>query len=396
MRWRRAFVLLTLGVVLMGATPAVADLEDDLARIQDRIEEIEAAVAEAGGDRTELVEELVATRDELAVLLSELDVAREELRLARTARTEQRDLVAELDRQLELALRRLQLSETTMAEARGEAEQLTLDRYMGIRQGSTATFVVTASSVADVEARLTYLDRVATLSEEVLARFDALRAHQLGQRDRIAAQEEEAAFELAELRTIERDLAGVRADVQAQTDEVAAVLARQERALAELDAELNRFERELDQLAAEQERIESLIDGESSGGGEVPGTLVRPVPGRVTSPFGPRTHPILGTVRMHTGIDMSAPYGQPIRAAAGGRVILAGAYGGYGNTVMIDHGGGMVTLYAHQSAIRVTYGEAVDAGETIGESGSSGLATGPHLHFEVRIGGTPVDPLDYL
>lgn len=396
MRWRRALVLLSVGAVLVGASPAVADLDDDLAEIQERIEEIEAAVAEAGSDRSELVEELVATRDELAVLLAELDGAREELGAARTAREEQRDLVAELDRRLELTLRRLQLSETTMAEARTEAEQLTRDRYMGMRQGSAATFVVTASSVADVEARLAYLDRVASVSEEVLARFDALRAYQLGQRDRIAAQEEEAAVELAELRSIERDLVAVRADVQARTDAVAAVLARQERALSELDEELSRFERELDQLAVEQGRIEDLIDGESSGGGTAPGVLVRPVPGRVTSPFGPRAHPILGTVRMHTGIDMSAPYGQAIRAAAGGRVILAGAYGGYGNTVMIDHGGGMVTLYAHQSVVRVGYGENVGAGETIGESGSSGLATGPHLHFEVRIGGTPVDPLDYL
>lgn len=396
MRLRPAILVLSVALLLAGATPAVADLEDDLAEIRDRIEEIEQAVADAGSDRTELVTELVETRDELAVLVQELDGARADLQRARDIRESQRQVVADLDRQLELAARRLQASETTMVEARSEAEQLTRDRYVGTRRRGAASFVVTASSVTDVEATLTYLDRVASVSEEVLARFDALRAFQIEQRDRIAAQEEEAAAELVELRSVERELVAVRADVEARTEAVAAVVSRQERALADLDAELSRFDRELDQLAAEQDRIEDLISGESSGGGSAPGALVRPVPGQVTSAFGPRTHPILGTVRMHTGIDMSAPYGQAIRAAADGRVILAGGYGGYGNTVMIDHGGGMVTLYAHQSAIRVRYGDVVDAGQTIGESGSTGLATGPHLHFEVRIGGTPVDPLDYL
>lgn len=393
---RRVLVVIAVGLLLVGSAPASADLEDDLAEVQRRIEEIENAAAAAGNDRSDLVTELAETRDELTVLVAELDDARATLQVARDARAEQRDVVADLDRSLELAVRRLLASETTMAEARSDAERLTRERYMGSRRNNTATFVVTANSVTDVEARLAYLDRVASISGEVLVRFDALRAFQVEQRDHIAAQEDEAAVELRELRSIERDLVAVRAEVESRTEAVAAVLARQEEALAELDAELSRFDRELDQLAREQDRLEDLIAGESSGGGSAPGALIRPVPGRVTSPFGPRTHPILGTVRMHTGIDLSAPYGQPIRAAAAGRVILAGSYGGYGNTVMIDHGGGMVTLYAHQSRIRVGYGDTVDAGDTIGESGSSGLATGPHLHFEVRIGGTPVDPLDYL
>jgi murein DD-endopeptidase MepM/ murein hydrolase activator NlpD len=126
-------------------------------------------------------------------------------------------------------------------------------------------------------------------------------------------------------------------------------------------------------------------------------TFVDPLPGYATgSPYGWRLHPILGYQRLHTGVDIPAPSGTPIRAAADGMVLSAGPRGGYGNTVIIDHGSSMATLYAHQSDINVAPGQTVQAGDVIGEVGSTGLSTGPHLHFEVRIGGTPVDPLGYI
>lgn len=99
---------------------------------------------------------------------------------------------------------------------------------------------------------------------------------------------------------------------------------------------------------------------------------------------------------MHNGVDMNASQGDPIYAAKGGTVILAGVKGGYGNTIMIDHGGGFVTLYAHQSRLGAKVGDRVDAGEVIGYIGSTGQSTAPHLHFEVRINGSPVDPERYI
>ena len=99
---------------------------------------------------------------------------------------------------------------------------------------------------------------------------------------------------------------------------------------------------------------------------------------------------------MHNGVDMNAGSGQAIVAASSGTVIFAGVKGGYGNTIMVDHGGGMVTLYAHQSKFAVSAGQSVKRGQTIGYVGSTGVSTGPHLHFEVRIGGNPVNPAKYL
>ncbi|MDP8992104.1 MAG: M23 family metallopeptidase, partial [Actinomycetota bacterium] len=127
------------------------------------------------------------------------------------------------------------------------------------------------------------------------------------------------------------------------------------------------------------------------------GRLGHPIPGApVSSMFGGRVHPILGTVRMHNGLDFRAGTGTPIRAAAAGTVVYAGPRGGYGNTVVVDHGGPLATLYAHQSALYVQPGAAVTQGQVVGAVGSTGFSTGPHLHFEVRVNGVPANPLAYL
>jgi len=121
--------------------------------------------------------------------------------------------------------------------------------------------------------------------------------------------------------------------------------------------------------------------------------LMAPVAGRITSGFGVRYHPILHIARMHTGIDFGAAWGSPIVAAADGQVIAAGWAGGYGREVQVAHGGGIVTLYGHMSGIAASPGDIVRQGQVIGYVGSSGLSTGPHVHFEVRVNGQPVDPM---
>jgi murein DD-endopeptidase MepM/ murein hydrolase activator NlpD len=132
---------------------------------------------------------------------------------------------------------------------------------------------------------------------------------------------------------------------------------------------------------------------EASGVGRQNGGLTRPVPGGVTSGFGMRFHPILNYSRMHQGVDLRASYGTPIVAVSDGRVQFAGWHGGHGNTVALNHGGGMQTLYGHMSRIAVHPGESVHRGEVIGFVGSTGLSTGPHLHFEVHRNGVAVNPL---
>lgn len=119
---------------------------------------------------------------------------------------------------------------------------------------------------------------------------------------------------------------------------------------------------------------------------------VNPLPGVQSSSFGKRVHPIDGEIRYHTGMDMAAPEGTPVRAAGAGVVVQAGRAGGYGNMVVIDHGGGLETRYAHLSGIDVREGQRIPAGAPLGRVGSTGRSTGPHLHLEVRRDGQPIDP----
>jgi murein DD-endopeptidase MepM/ murein hydrolase activator NlpD len=144
-------------------------------------------------------------------------------------------------------------------------------------------------------------------------------------------------------------------------------------------------------LQAASARLESRLRSSASHGSGVSSSgLIWPVNGPITSPFGERWG------RMHEGVDIGVGYGTPIEAAAGGTVVYAGWESGYGNFVVIDHGNGLATAYGHQSRIAVSNGEAVSQGQVIGYVGCTGHCFGPHLHFEVRVNGSAVDPLGYL
>jgi murein DD-endopeptidase MepM/ murein hydrolase activator NlpD len=138
-------------------------------------------------------------------------------------------------------------------------------------------------------------------------------------------------------------------------------------------------------------------DFQTDGGGyDDDGGWRRPANGRLSSRYGVRYHPILHRRKLHTGDDIAAGYGSSIKAAKGGRVLYSGWKKGYGNTVIIDHGGGVTTLYGHASKLDVKAGQPVKGGQTIANVGSTGYSTGPHLHFEVRKNGKPINPTPYL
>ncbi|MDD4601606.1 MAG: peptidoglycan DD-metalloendopeptidase family protein [Negativicutes bacterium] len=157
-------------------------------------------------------------------------------------------------------------------------------------------------------------------------------------------------------------------------------------------------ERAYQELQENSRQIEQMIRSQERRGGSIQGSgaMIWPASGPITSEYGWRTHPIFGTQRYHSGMDIGADYGDTVAAADNGVVIYSAWMGGYGNAVIIDHGNGISTLYAHNSELLVGEGQQIRKGQAIARVGSTGYSTGPHLHFEVRQNGSPVDPMGYL
>ncbi len=166
----------------------------------------------------------------------------------------------------------------------------------------------------------------------------------------------------------------------------------------QLAADHKALEAQEDALQAEADKITKILASMKATQKYVGGTMAWPVPAssKITSPFGSRIHPILKTKKMHTGIDISVKTGNNVIAAQSGTVIHSGWLGGYGKTLIVDHGGGIATLYAHNSSLLVSEGGKVTQGQGIAKSGNTGLSTGPHVHFEVRVNGQYVDPMKYV
>lgn len=289
----------------------------------------------------------------------------------------------------------LALTRSDLETARGDAAQYAVESYMGAGLG-VPTVALSAKAWTDIGIGLAYLDQVTANGTDTVERFESLITQEQRANDTIAAYEATLTKDLADLETAEERLGELQNEMQRSSDALQDEYRRQRSLLASYDAEIEEIEVEIASLEKEQSSIKKIIAERAKAAGAAPGTLRRPVPGGISSGFGPRIHPIYGYSLMHNGVDMNGGMGQAIVASAAGTVFFAGVKGGYGNSIMIDHGGGMVTLYAHQSRFAVSNGQKVNAGQVIGYVGSTGVSTGPHLHFEVRIHGNPVNPVKYF
>ncbi|MFN8037104.1 MAG: peptidoglycan DD-metalloendopeptidase family protein [Acidimicrobiia bacterium] len=251
-------------------------------------------------------------------------------------------------------------------------------------------------ALASVSRQRAYLSGAAGGRRKAVLRFEQERSEAVHRRDLLEGQRRaaQAARDVAERE--QAQLARLRAQQDGARRDAAADEAAEAKIVADLQAEKDDYVRQLQALKVVSDTIQNEMARRQAGQKSSAMTFARPVSGAIVSGFGYRVHPIFHTSRLHAGIDLEEPAGVPIRAAAAGVVAIAGPRGGYGNAVVIDHGNRLATVYGHQSRIAVAPGQRVNAGQVIGYVGSTGWATGPHLHFEVRVLGVPVDPTKYL
>lgn len=248
--------------------------------------------------------------------------------------------------------------------------------YLDVLLGST--------SITDLMTNIDRIQRVYESDKEVLLYLDAQHKIVESQRMYLANLQESLKLDVADV-----------TNKKTQLDSDKNIIAGQK---AEVSKENKQIENDLDELNEEANRLIAEIRALQGDGAYSGGIMAWPAPGvtRVTSEFGYRIHPILKIKKLHTGIDIGCPTGTNIVAANYGKVIKAGWNGSYGNMIMVDHGGGIVTLYAHNSSLVSKVGDTVERGQTIAKSGSTGRSTGPHLHFEVRVNGEYQNPRNWI
>jgi murein DD-endopeptidase MepM/ murein hydrolase activator NlpD len=396
-RWAVAAALLAC----LGATsiPAGANPDDRLREIQEkksRIAERIEAVKAHGDDVAGLLETLDSQRRAISRDVASLDAeirrldAHLERVKARLARAQKR--MAVLTAHLEVVLARLNHRTDVFTERAVAAYKAGPAAY--------AESILAAESFNDLMERVAYRDAVLESDTELLERIDVLRDDLEERRALVQEKEEQIAAAKLSLEDDRRSIARARAqranDLAAKQD----VISEKKGLLGHIRSHQSQLEADEARLQQESERLQAILEQQaSSSTGPLPtggGQLGWPAAGPITSGFGYRIHPIFGTRMFHAGVDIGAPYGAPVVAADAGRVIYVGQMSGYGNVVMVDHGGGLSTLYGHLSAFSVGSGQSVARGTRIASVGCTGFCTGPHLHFEVRVNGQPVDPMPYL
>jgi murein DD-endopeptidase MepM/ murein hydrolase activator NlpD len=397
MRARRLLIAALTALLLLAAVPVAGadDLDSDLQSVRNRISSVSDEIDAASANRGALARDIQATATRMDAVLDSMAALRMDVLAVTSEVSKKQSDLRSVRSELHAKYQSLALTRSELGTARDDAAQYAMESYMGAGLG-VPTVALSAKVWTDIGIGLAYLDQVTASGTDTVERFESLLVDEQYASDTIAAHEVTLSADLAELAAAEERLGALQNELQRSSDALQEEYRRQRTLLASYDAEIEEIEVEIASLEKEQSSIKKVIAERAKAAGAAPGSLVRPVPGGISSAFGPRIHPIYGYSLMHSGVDMNGDMGQKIVAAAAGTVFFAGVKGGYGNSVMIDHGGGMVTLYAHQSKFAVSNGQKVNTGQVIGYVGTSGVSTGPHLHFEVRINGNPVNPVKYF
>ncbi|HET6999597.1 MAG TPA: peptidoglycan DD-metalloendopeptidase family protein [Solirubrobacterales bacterium] len=394
MPWNRSvavalFVALAALSTLLIAVPAQAeDLQAELEAKQSKLDEVgerkgvlTTTISRYGDEIEQLTGEVAAIRTREAAVRVRLEAKQAELDQAVAELEIAHDRLIELRARLKRALVALRERLVAMYET-GSPDVLSV--------------IVSSGDVDDLAARAEYLDRLHGMDEAIVGRVRDLRdeVQELVTRLRSAKERIEAARDA--IASEQQALIDARAALQGRQQQLVDARHRRESALAQISS----HEEELhDDVASIQGEIAAQLA--TSGSAPLPagpivggsGGLIWPVNGAIVSGFGPRWG------SMHEGVDIAVPEMTPIRAAASGTVVLLQSdaeSGGYGNFTCLDHGGGLSTCYAHQTSFAVSAGQSVSQGDIIGYTGCTGHCLGPHLHFEVRINGSPTDPMGYL
>ena len=410
---RSVFCALLAAAALAASLPAHAVSQAEIDDLQKKLDALEQQAQEQQGVINDLTNQKARFITRKLALDNKIEINRQMIELIGEQIEIYDEIIAEKQAELDKALEK----ETAQTE-------LLRSRIRAMEENSTysyASFIFDSSSVTELLSRIGDVNDIMhydkTLEEEYMAAredvesikksYEEARHEQELLQKELDTKQAELDAQVEAAYTMIADIETLSDDAQAEYDAIAEEEAKAEETLQEA----------IRKRAAEQAKYNQNNNSNNGGGGNSGGSggnsgggssgggsatslsnLQWPVPSctLITSRFGYRVAPTTGASTYHGGLDIGAGMGASIVAAGAGDVIYAGANGGYGNCVMIDHGNGVVTVYAHMSSIGVSYGQYVTAGQYVGAVGSTGVSTGPHCHFEIRINGAQTDPAAYF
>ena len=381
--------------VVLACVPAALP-QGELESIDAKIERLEAQIEAATQREVVLTSDIEAASERIDAVGAQIATYEARLGELEAELAAHRARLAELTEELAAATRRLRIVVRADREAQRRLQERLVELYT-TDPPNVLEILFQIRSLNDLISQLEYVDQVAALDRRIADQVEHARAELADARRQaaearreqarttavIAARTAEQRDALARLVDYRDELGAAQEDRRALLATIRADKAEAREDLAELEAASAELERQLAASSAAPVDPGPLPTRSASG-------FIWPVSGPVVSGYGPRWG------RIHEGVDIAVGFGTPIRAAAAGTVSYAGWLGGYGNLVVVEHGGGIATAYAHQQRIYVSVGASVAQGQVLGEVGSTGNSTGPHLHFEVRVNGSAVDPLGYL
>ena len=373
---------------IMMATPYWYQAQDE--DLTNQLSNIQQQITNESNKKSEAEKTIGTVYEQLHAIQIELDTATAELKQVQADRIQLDKDITKTEAELKAAQARLQSREKVFYKR-------VRDIYINGRL-SYLDVVIGSKDFSDFANRMEMLKRILQSDMDLINTIKT-------EREEIASKKAKLEEDRAKVLELEKVAQEKQTIINQKKAERQAVLERAmndrdtaERAYNELMASSASITAMLQQRAAE--RAAAAAAASQGGGGTTwvqgTGQLAAPVNAPITSDFGWRIHPIYGTRRLHAGTDFGVDEGTPVHAADGGVVVEAGWISGYGYTVIIDHGNGMSTLYAHNSDVAVSPGQTVSKGQVVSYSGNTGGSTGPHLHFEVRINGEPTDPMGYL
>ena len=376
---------------IMMATPYWYQAQDE--DLTNQLSNIQQQMTNEANKKSEAEKTIGTVYEQLHAIQIELDTATAELKQVQADRIQLDQDITKTEAELKAAQARLQSREKVFYKR-------VRDIYINGRL-SYLDVVVGSKDFSDFANRMEMLKRILQSDMDLINTIKT-------EREEIASKKAKLDEDRAKVLELEKVAQEKQNLINQKKAERQAVLERAmndrdtaERAYNELMASSASITAMLQQRAAERAAAAAAASQSGGGGGgatwvQGTGQLAAPVNAPITSDFGWRIHPIYGTRRLHAGTDFGVDEGTPVHAADGGVVVEAGWISGYGYTVIIDHGNGMSTLYAHNSDVAVSPGQTVSKGQVVSYSGNTGGSTGPHLHFEVRINGEPTDPMGYL